>query len=150
MPWSTIHINRWDVTRILIDKGSQTKILFLSVFKKMGYDKKPLYGFGGKRIELVGVTTLPISFGTQQNPRIEYMTFVVVDMLCPYNAIFERGLLNTLEATLHSRYLYLKVLATFDIKTVFGSQQEARNIERGFTLGHKNMHFLREDTKQHE
>jgi hypothetical protein len=38
----------------------------------MGYDKKqfkeptkPLYG---KRIESVGIITLPISFGTQKNP----------------------------------------------------------------------------------
>jgi hypothetical protein len=53
----TIHIDRWDVSRILINNGSQPEILFMSAFKKMGYDKKqlkdptkPLYGFGGKRI----------------------------------------------------------------------------------------------------
>jgi hypothetical protein len=45
------------VSRILVDNGSQTEILFLSTFKKMGYDKrqlkeptKPLYGFTSKRI----------------------------------------------------------------------------------------------------
>jgi hypothetical protein len=48
----TAHIDRWDVTKILIDNGSQAEILFLSTFKNMGYDKKwlkeptkPLYGF---------------------------------------------------------------------------------------------------------
>jgi hypothetical protein len=71
-------------------------------------------------------------------------------MLYPYNAIFWRGLLNTFKAALHSAYLCLKVLATFGVITVFGSQKEARNIERGFTLGHKNMHFLREDVDQLE
>jgi hypothetical protein len=30
----TIHINRWDLTRILVDNGSQVEILFLSAFKK--------------------------------------------------------------------------------------------------------------------
>jgi hypothetical protein len=35
-----VHIDRWDVTKILVDNGSQTKILFLLAFKKMGYDKK--------------------------------------------------------------------------------------------------------------
>jgi hypothetical protein len=30
---------------------------------------KPLYGFGDKRIEPVGVITLLVSFGTLQNPR---------------------------------------------------------------------------------
>jgi hypothetical protein len=107
---------------------------------------------------------LPISFGTPKNPCTEYITFDVVDMLYCYNTIFGRGLLNTFEAALHLGYLYLKVPASalhlgylylkvpasFDIITVFGSQKEARNIERGFALGHKNVHFLREDTEQHE
>jgi hypothetical protein len=66
-----IYINRWDATRILVDNGSQAEVLFMSAFNKMGYDRrqlnestKPLYGFGGKRIELVEVITLPVSFGT--------------------------------------------------------------------------------------
>jgi hypothetical protein len=49
---------------------------------------KPLYGFGGKRIELVGIITLLVSFGTPQNLRIEYITFNVVNMHYPHNAIF--------------------------------------------------------------
>jgi hypothetical protein len=60
------------------DNGSQTEILFLTTFEKMGYDRKqlkepmkPLYSFGGKQIEHVGVIILPVSFGTQQNPHIE-------------------------------------------------------------------------------
>jgi hypothetical protein len=72
----TIHMDRWDVSKIRVDNGSQAEILFLSTFKKMGYDKKqlkestkPLYDFGGKRIKPVGVITLPVSFGTPKNPR---------------------------------------------------------------------------------
>jgi hypothetical protein len=34
----TIHIDRWDITRILVDNGGQAEILFLSAFEKMGYD----------------------------------------------------------------------------------------------------------------
>jgi hypothetical protein len=62
-------------------------------------------------------------------------------MLYPYNTIFGRGLLNTFEAALHSGYLYLKVPATIAIITVFDSQKEARNIERGFAPDHKNVYF---------
>jgi hypothetical protein len=145
------------VLKILVDNGSQAEIIFLSTFKKMGYDKKQLkepmkslYGFGGKRIEPVGVVTLPVAFGTQKKPHTEYITFDVVDMLYPYNAIFDRGLLNTFEAALHSTYLYLKVPTTFRVIIVFDSQKEARNIERCFALGYKNMHFLREDANQPE
>jgi hypothetical protein len=58
--------------------------------------------------------------------------------------------LNTFEVVLHSSYLCLKVLATFSVITIFGSQKDAKNIERGFAPGHKNVHFLREDTNQPE
>jgi hypothetical protein len=56
-----VHIDKWDVTRVLVDNGSQAKILFLSTFEHMGFDRKqlkkaskPLYEFGKKRIEPVG------------------------------------------------------------------------------------------------
>jgi hypothetical protein len=38
----TIHIDTWDVSKILVDNGHQAEILFLSTFEKMGYDKKHL------------------------------------------------------------------------------------------------------------
>jgi hypothetical protein len=57
--------------------------------------------------------------------------------------------LNTFEAALHSWYLCLKILATFSIILVFGSQKDARNIEQSFTLGHKKVRFLREESKQY-
>jgi hypothetical protein len=49
-----------------------------------------------------------------------------------------------------ARYLCLKVPATFGAITMCGSQNEARNNERGFAPGHKNVHFLREGTDHHE
>jgi hypothetical protein len=103
---------------------------------------KPLYGFGGKRIESVGVITLPVSFGTPMNPRAEFITSDAIVMLYPYNAIFRRGLLNMFEATLHSGYLCLKIPATLRVISIFGGQQEARNIEMGFAPGLKNVYFL--------
>jgi hypothetical protein len=38
----TVHINRWDVTKILFDNGSQAKILFLATFDKMASVGKQL------------------------------------------------------------------------------------------------------------
>jgi hypothetical protein len=105
----TIHIDRWDTTKTLIDNSSQAEILFLAAFDKMGFDRKqlkestkPLYSFGGKRIELVGVIILSVSFGTPKNPHTKYMTFDIVDMLYPYNTIFGKGLPNIFETALHS------------------------------------------------
>jgi hypothetical protein len=68
-------------------------------------------------------------FSTLSNTRTKYITFDVVDMSYPYNAIFERGLLNTFKAALHSLYLYLKIPATMRVILVHGNQKDARNIE---------------------
>jgi hypothetical protein len=89
---------------------------------------KPLYGFGGKKIKPVGSISLHVSFGTPSNAHTEYITFDVVDMSYPYNAIFERGLLNTIEEALHSLYLCLKVPATLGVISVHGNKKDARNI----------------------
>jgi hypothetical protein len=57
----TVHIDRWDVTKILIDNDNQAGILFVATFDKMGFDRKqlkeqskPLYGFGSKRMSRSG------------------------------------------------------------------------------------------------
>jgi hypothetical protein len=122
----------------------------------MGYDKrklkeltKPLYDFGGKRIEPMGVITLPVSVGNPKNPRTEYITFDVIDMHYPYNAIYRSGLLNTFEVASHSAYLCLKVPATFGVILVFSSLIDARNIEQGFAPGHNNIHFIRKESEQY-
>jgi hypothetical protein len=131
----TIHTDRWGITKILIDNGSQAEILFLAALEKMGYDRKqlkeptkPHNGFNGQRIERVKVITLPISFGTPKKSYTKYVTFDVVDMLYLYNTIFGRGLLNTFKAALHSGYLCLKIPPTFIVISIFGSQKDARNI----------------------
>jgi hypothetical protein len=65
----TVHIDQWDVSKILVNNGSQVEILFLSTFMKhLKEPMEPLYGFGSKKIEPVGVITLPVSFGTQKPP----------------------------------------------------------------------------------
>jgi hypothetical protein len=53
----------------------------------------------------------------------------MVDMSYPYNAIFGRGLLNTIEVALHSLYLCMKVPATLGVISVHGNLKDKRNIE---------------------
>ncbi len=125
----TSHINKWNVTRVLVDNENQAEILFLSTFEQMGLNKKqlketpkPLYDFEGRKIKPLSFISLPVSFSSLANSRTEYITFDVVDMSYPYNTIFRRGLLNTFEAALHSAYLCLKVPTTFVVITIFGSQ----------------------------
>jgi hypothetical protein len=151
----TAHIDKWNVTRVLVDNGSQAEILFLSTFEQMGFSKKQLkeaskslYGFRGKKIEPVGSILLPVSFSTPSNARSEYITFDVVDMSNPYNAIFRRGLLNTFKAVLHSLYLCLKVPATLGVISVYGNQKDARNIEQDFAPCHRNVNCLQDEKEE--
>jgi hypothetical protein len=65
------HIDKWNVIRVLVNNGSQAKILFLSTFEKIGFSKKQLkkaskslYSFRGKKIEPVGSISLPVPFNT--------------------------------------------------------------------------------------
>jgi hypothetical protein len=62
----------------------------------------------------------------------------------PYNTIFGRALLNTFKAALHSLYLCMKVPATLGVKSIHDSQKDARNIEQGSALGHRNMNCLQD------
>jgi hypothetical protein len=103
----TTHIDKWNVMRVLVDNGSQVEILFLSTIEQMGFSSKQLkerskllYGFGGKKIEPVGSISLSLSFGTLSNAHTKYITFDVVDMSYPYNAIFGKGHLNTFDVAL--------------------------------------------------
>jgi hypothetical protein len=145
----TTDIEKWDV---LVGNGSQAEVLFLSTFEQMGFYQKQLkeaskllYGFGGKKIEPVGSILLPMSFGAPSNALTDYITFDVVDMSYPYNAIFGRGLLNTFEAALHSLYLCLKMSATLEVILVYGNKKDARNIEQGFAPGHRNVNCLQDE-----
>jgi len=90
----------------------------------------PLIGFGGKRIDALEKIFLPVSFEGQENARTKYVTFDVVDLYYPYNAIFERGFANKFNTTIHMGYLCMKMSALHGTITVHDSQKEERNIER--------------------
>jgi hypothetical protein len=102
----------------------------------------PLYGFGGKDTFPVGKIKLPLSFGVAPNARSEQVTFDIVDMVYPYNAIMGRGSINKFEAAIHGLYLCMKIPGPQGVITVYGNQQTARNIERDFVPGQRNIHYL--------
>jgi hypothetical protein len=70
----TAHIDKWNVTRVLVDNGSQVEILFLSPFDQMSFDRKQLKeaskslcGLSRRRIEQIGSISLSVSFGILLN-----------------------------------------------------------------------------------
>jgi hypothetical protein len=100
----------------------------------------PLLGFRGKPIMPVGKIFLPVSFGDLDNARTETLTLNVVDMYNSYLTFFGRGFINKFDAVIRQQFLCMKIPAPKGVITVFGDQQEARNIEKGFTPGQSNLH----------
>jgi hypothetical protein len=151
------NIAGWVIGKILVDNGSSTDILFMKTFEKMSLSQHilqppeyPLLGFRGKPIKPVGKIPLPVSFGDLGNSRTETLTFDVVDMYHPYLAIFGRGFINKFDAVIRQQFLCMKIPAPKGVIIVLGDQQEARNIEKGFTPCQSNVHQLNstEDSKE--
>jgi hypothetical protein len=143
-----VNIAGWIIKKVLVDNGSSVDILFLKTFEKMNLSQHmlhspgyPLQGFGGKPIKPDGKISLPVTFG--DNARTETLTFDVVDIYHPYLAIFGRGFMNKFDAVIRQQFLCMKVPAPKGVITVFGNQQEARNIEKGHTPGQANVYQLK-------
>jgi hypothetical protein len=107
------------LTRVLIDDGSDLKLLFAITLKKMGLDiskmltpsKAPFYCIiQGNTATPFGSVTLPVTFGTKENYRTEYIKFEVADFESSYHAILGRPVLAKFMAVPHYVYLLLKML----------------------------------------
>jgi hypothetical protein len=139
-----VNIAGWVIRKILVDNGSSAHILFLKTFEKMNLSqqklhppKYPLQGFGGKPIKPVGKVSLPVSFRD-------------LDIYHPYLAIFGRGFMNKFNAVIRYQFLCMKIPAPKGVITVFGDQQEARNIEKGHTPGQTNEYQLKSSEERKE
>ena len=72
--------------------------------------KAPFYDIvPGNSSTPIGLITLPVTFGTKQNFRTEYIKFEVVDFESSYHAILGRPALAKFMAVPHYVYLLLKM-----------------------------------------
>jgi hypothetical protein len=101
-------------------------------------------------IKPAGKISFPVSFGDLDIARNETLTFDVVDMYHPYLVIFERGFINKFDVVIRQQFLCMKIPAPKGVITLFGDQQEARNIEKGFTPGQSNVHQLNSTEEKKE
>ena len=78
-------------------------------------------------------------FGEGAAQRTEAITFDVVDINYPYNAIFGRNTLVKFAVVIHQSYLCMKLPTAGGIVTVFDNQEEARRCEDNASTANKNM-----------
>jgi hypothetical protein len=106
------------LTRVLIDGGSGLNLLFASTLQKMGLDitdmltpsKTPFYGIvPGNLATPLRTVTLPVTFGTRENYRTEYIKFELENFESLYQAILGRPALAKFMAMPHYVYLLLKM-----------------------------------------
>jgi hypothetical protein len=129
------------LTRVLIDGGSGLNLLFVSTLKKMGLDiskmvtrsKALFYGIiSGNAATPIGSVVPPVTFGTKENYRTEYIKFEVVNFESSYHAILSRPALAKFMGVPYYVYRLLKmpgktgVLAFCgDLKKSYDCDQEA-------------------------
>jgi hypothetical protein len=111
----------------LIDGGSGLNIIFVDTLKKMDFDFKrltkcdePFSGFVlGKVAYPLGRVSLATTFGTEENFRMEYLSFEVPDFKYSYHAILGRPMLARFMAIPHYTYLVLKMSAPRGVLIVY-------------------------------
>jgi len=83
--------------------------------------KAPFYGIvPGNSSTPIGLVTLPITFGTEQNFRMEYIKFEVANFESSYHAILGRPALAKFMAVPHYVYLLLKMPSNTGILSLQG------------------------------
>jgi hypothetical protein len=122
------------LTKVLIDGGSGLNLIFASTLRKMGLDfkdmlvpsKSPFYGIvPGKAAHPLGTVVLPVTFGTRENYRTEFIKFEVANFESSYHAILGRPALAKFMAVPHYVYLLLKMPGLSGVLTLRGDLKKS-------------------------
>jgi hypothetical protein len=111
----------------VIDGGSGLNIIFIETLKNMNFDFKKLTAcdelfFGivpGKVAYPLGRVSLPVTFGTEDNFRMEYLNFEVADFKSSYHAILGCSMIARFMAIPHYT-LVMKMSAPNGVLSVYG------------------------------
>ena len=116
------------LARVLIDGGSALNIIFAKTLEDMDFDMTKLvpsdqafYGIiPGAGSTPVGKVTLPVTFGTRDNYRMEPIIFEVASFKTLYHAILGRPALAKFMAIPNHTYLLLKMPAPNGVLSIHG------------------------------
>jgi hypothetical protein len=99
-------------------------------FNKMTACDEPFYGvIPGKAAYPIGRVCLPVTFGTNENFRTEYLMFEVADFRSSYHAILGRPMLAKFMAIPHHTYLIMKMPTPNGILSFLGDIMVSYNCE---------------------
>ena len=76
------------------------------------------------------------------------ITFDIVDVNYPYNAVFGRNTIVKFTAVIHQPYLCMKLPTVGGVLTVFGNQEEARRCEDNTFYTNKSVHTIESTNPQ--
>ncbi|XP_025801484.1 uncharacterized protein LOC112880977 [Panicum hallii] len=103
----------------------------LNISKMLTFSRAPFYGIvQGNTATPLGSVVLPVTFGTKDNYRTEYINFEVADFESSYHAILDRPALAKFMAVPHYIYLLLKMLGKASILTFHGVLKKSYNCDQ--------------------
>lgn len=125
-------IDKYDVTKVLIDTGSSVDIIFRETLEKMGIDLKDvkpssrtLTGFNGSSEVIMGTIRLSV----QAEGVARMVKFSVVSTKAPYHVILGTPWLYSMRAIASTYHQCVKFPGTDGtVKTVRGDQRAARDL----------------------
>jgi hypothetical protein len=113
---------------VLIDGGAALNLISLVAFKKLQISMSklhPLHPFSRVGPMLVmprDCISLPVTFGTLENFRMESVIFDVVEVNLPFNVILGRLALSQFMAVAHYGYLVLKMTSPNSVLKIRGDR----------------------------
>jgi hypothetical protein len=121
------------VKKVLVDRGSSINVTFPRTLLGLGVALKELHESDTPFFDIVptegeypvGHVYMPVTFGTPENYRTEFLRFEVASFDCGYNAIIGRPRLAKFMAIPHYSYMILKMPGPQGIITVRADFQGA-------------------------
>ncbi|XP_040251821.1 uncharacterized protein [Aegilops tauschii subsp. strangulata] len=116
---------------MLADGGSGLNLISPDVIKRLQIPEEDLkktgmfQGINPGRSQPNGKITLPVTFGSELNYRMEKIIFDVVKISLPYNGILGRPALAKFMAASHYAYNMLKMPGTISVITINSDKKDA-------------------------
>jgi hypothetical protein len=113
---------------VLVDGGTGLNIISHDAFKQLQIPgsrlgpSRPFSGVVPQPVYPLGSIALPVTFGTEENFRIENVQFDIAEVNHPFNAIIGRPALYRFMAIAHYGYLVLKMSSPAGVLTVQGDR----------------------------